>query len=944
MKHLVRAMTLACAVTVGAASLFAPGISLAAEEARPELGPREAAERAAIMAMDLRELVGPDDKRIENVANELAALGAPVVPSLLDLLTDPVAAVRRAAVMALGALRPAEALAPMVARLGDEEPSVTVAAARSLGGFDDEWATRALVRWLAHPHPDVQRAILRVLGTRPSQAIHGIIRHQLESPPAGVGPGPFLAALGRFPDRKTQRELIATLSDVELAPWAIKGLAFLGSKAARDAAQWLRKNAASRPDTASGVAQVLVGFGAAGDKALAKVLPGMPLELKREIVGWLVAADEDAGARRVTALARHKDAGLRLVALERMPHIPGADPRPSVKENLRHKDGRVRVLAADAVVGQRDHQLERILITRYREVARGRSADNIGERAAILLALGRVGQDEAVAELVQAIGHDDEAGTALQALGRIGEPSIGSLLFVIKTGDPVRTPLAVQALASAGPAAVAPLLRLLTHRSRDVRNVARRALRDIRPGSVVPDIVELIKDESTPGREQLLALLGELYGDETYAALKMFARSSSEHGIRLAAVRVLSQQADPRVLPVLRTVAEKDINNAVRHLAVRALLWQHDREAVPLLIKILEYDKDFIRKSAAQALGYLASPADVPDIVPKLSTPRDEILTAVRDGLRRITFMPRLVKAEQFDAWADEFGEREEVFASLKAGEMTLGDGTVLHYWLGGRGRPMLVLPGGPDLSHRYLRPAMDRLMEDRLLVYVDLPGRGESPGPTAEGAQIGVEHDVASVAVMLARLNLRDIDVYGHGWGSLVAVRLADKHPKLVHRVVLDNTPMPTLDGWVSRHELATERIPEPWSLDLPDLDADRALWQPLVLHRTAALAMLTGSLARPAVLVDVWRKLDGRPEVQGAILAPMGNFDLTAVFARITKPTLILHGPMSPLDPAAREWRDTLARDNENVRVIDLEGVGLLPFYENPEGWEEAVSSFLL
>ena len=944
MKQRVRAVVVPALLTCCLA-LWAPAqVRAETETEGGPVTPAQAEKRAGIMAMDLREMVREDDARIRNISNELAALGAPVVPTLFDLLSDPVPTVRRAAAMALGQLQPPEALASLVAALGDEDVSVTVAAIGALAHYDDPWAVRALVRWLAHPSPLVQASIIEVLGQRPKAAIHNVIRHQLKSPPAGVGPGPFVAALGRFPDSKTQRELIAALDDPALAPYGVRGLAFFGPKAARDMGKWLSRNAVAHPSVATDVAGVMVGFGGAGDKEIGKVLGKMPIDLQRAIMRGLVAADPDAGARRVTALARHSSIDSRVVALEMMPSIPGADPRPSLKDNLRHRDARVPVLAAHAVVGpQRDTILERLLITRYRELARHRRAENAPARQAILRALGRIGADESVAELVQAIGHDDEVAPALEGLGMLGERAIGPLLFVIKTGDPVRTPLAVQALATAGPHAVAPLVRLLLHRSRDVRNVARRALAEIGTTDIVGDLVELIKDEQTAGREQLLVLLGALYGDEAYAALKMFARSNSEHGIRLAAVRVLSQQDDPRVLPVLRTVAEKDVHNAVRNLAVKALLWQDDVEAVPLLVKMIEYEKDFIRTTCAQALGYLGSPADVMLLVPRLSTPRDQVKTAVRNALRRITFRPRLVKAEQFEDWADEHAERVERFAPVKAGEMTLADGTVMHYWLGGRGRPLLMLPGGPDLSHRYLRPATDRLMDSRLLVYVDLPGRGESTAPTEEGVSLGIEHDVASVATMLARLNFRQIDVYGHGWGAMVAARLADKHPKLVSRLVLDNTPKPTLAGWVAMQDVAVQRIPEPWSLDLEELHADRSRWRPDVLHRTTMVAILTGSMAHPAPLLNLHRKLDGRAAVAGAILAPMGAFDLTALYARLSKPTLLIHGHSSPLDADTRAWRDALAEANDSVSVVDLEASGFVPFYENGPAWEDAISGFL-
>ena len=302
MKQLARTVhtVLTPAILISCLALAAPA-EVRAETAGAPITPAQASKRAGIMAMDLREMVQLDDVRVGNIAGELAALGAPVVPTLFDLLSDPVPVVRRAAAMALGQLRPAEALASLVAALGDEDEAVVIAAVEALAHYDDPWAVRALVRWLAHPAPLVQVAIIEVLGKRPKASIHNVIRHQLKSPPAGVGPGPFLAALGRFPDRKTQRELIAALDDDALAPFGVRGLEFYGAKASKDMAKWLSRNAKARPEVAAEVARVLVSFRGAGDKQLAKVLAKMPLDLQRVIVRGLLWKYLTHARRRVDA-------------------------------------------------------------------------------------------------------------------------------------------------------------------------------------------------------------------------------------------------------------------------------------------------------------------------------------------------------------------------------------------------------------------------------------------------------------------------------------------------------------------------------------------------------------------------------------------------------------------------------------------------------------------
>ena len=64
----------------------------------------------------------------------------------------------------------------------------------------------------------------------------------------------------------------------------------------------------------------------------------------------------------------------------------------------------------------------------------------------------------------------------------------------------------------------------------------------------------------------------------------------------------------------------------------------------------------------------------------------------------------------------------------------------------------LLVIGGGPDLAHTYLRPGLDPLEDDHMLVYVDLPGRGQS---VAAEASFG--GDVEALVTLMATLNPGD-------------------------------------------------------------------------------------------------------------------------------------------------------------------------------------------
>ncbi|MFL5929293.1 MAG: alpha/beta fold hydrolase, partial [Gaiellaceae bacterium] len=102
--------------------------------------------------------------------------------------------------------------------------------------------------------------------------------------------------------------------------------------------------------------------------------------------------------------------------------------------------------------------------------------------------------------------------------------------------------------------------------------------------------------------------------------------------------------------------------------------------------------------------------------------------------------------------------------------------GVRIRWYEGGSGPPLLLVHGFGGAAWNFSEIAP--LLPGRRLIVPDLPGHGGSSALPAT--------TLAGFADVLATLLDSPTDVVGHSMGGVVALRLAERHPPLVRRLVL--------------------------------------------------------------------------------------------------------------------------------------------------------------
>lgn len=109
-------------------------------------------------------------------------------------------------------------------------------------------------------------------------------------------------------------------------------------------------------------------------------------------------------------------------------------------------------------------------------------------------------------------------------------------------------------------------------------------------------------------------------------------------------------------------------------------------------------------------------------------------------------------------------------------------NGTRLHYVAGGKGEPLVLLPGWPETwwADRKIMPA---LAQHYRVIAVDARGQGASARPADGYDKKTMARDVYE---LVRQLGYRSVNIAGHDIGAMVAYSFAANHPDATRRLAL--------------------------------------------------------------------------------------------------------------------------------------------------------------
>jgi pimeloyl-ACP methyl ester carboxylesterase len=120
-------------------------------------------------------------------------------------------------------------------------------------------------------------------------------------------------------------------------------------------------------------------------------------------------------------------------------------------------------------------------------------------------------------------------------------------------------------------------------------------------------------------------------------------------------------------------------------------------------------------------------------------------------------------------------------------------NGVRLHYFIGGKGSPVVLLHGYTQTSHMWL-PIMPLLAKRHTVIVPDLRGAGGSGKPASGYDKKNMAVDIHELT---SSLKFDRVSIVGHDIGLMVAYAYAAQFPQATERVVLMDAFLPGIGSW---------------------------------------------------------------------------------------------------------------------------------------------------
>lgn len=284
--------------------------------------------------------------------------------------------------------------------------------------------------------------------------------------------------------------------------------------------------------------------------------------------------------------------------------------------------------------------------------------------------------------------------------------------------------------------------------------------------------------------------------------------------------------------------------------------------------------------------------------------------------------------------------------SGLEEGYISVTGGRVWYKVVNpGSGIPLLTLHGGPGSPHDYLEP-LEKLANERPVIFYDQLGCGKSERPDDTTLwQRG--RFVEELNQICRTLDLEQFHLFGHSWGSMLAIDYAHTKPNGLMSLILASPPL-SIPRWLKDMEYYRSSLPADVQKILDEheksgtTNSDEYQQATMEFYRRYLCRLnpwpepLERTIAGEGIIV--YTTMWGQTEfyMTGNLL----SYDCTSQLNEIHIPALFTCGRYDEATPEATAWYQSLLPESE---LAIFERSAHMPHLEETEDYLNTVRNFL-
>lgn len=283
---------------------------------------------------------------------------------------------------------------------------------------------------------------------------------------------------------------------------------------------------------------------------------------------------------------------------------------------------------------------------------------------------------------------------------------------------------------------------------------------------------------------------------------------------------------------------------------------------------------------------------------------------------------------------------------SPRSGFLEVKGGKIWYRILGeGDKIPLLMLHGGPGFTSYYLTPLADSIAKNRPVIIFDQLGCGRSDKIT-DTSLMDMQHHIDQVTALLKHLKIEVYDLYGHSFGTMLAMDLYLQHPEHIRSVILASPCMQT-QTWVEDADILMQILPDSTRRTLQALGKGRkpdslqlanalTRYYNTFYNRRQPLSAYVDSSLRYQAL-NVYRHMWGPEEFVAT--GNLKNYDRTVDLAKLKVPVLFTAGEYDAARPATVKYYQSLVPGSS---FVEIKGAGHSTMTDNIDADLRAIRQF--